>query len=70
MKLQFTTGILHIQEVPGSNLSLETSYPYRGILWFSSVLQANTGIKIRPQLIPSKSFPILHPVITLSFNTA
>jgi hypothetical protein len=39
--LEWLTFLLHILEVPGSNLSQETGYPDWGFSWFSSVLPGN-----------------------------
>jgi hypothetical protein len=35
--VEWLTLLLHLQEVPGSNLGLETSYPDWGFSWISSV---------------------------------
>jgi hypothetical protein len=39
---QWLTLLPHIQEVPSSDLSLETSYPHRGICGFPQSPQANS----------------------------
>jgi hypothetical protein len=59
--------LLHIWEVPDLDLSLETSYPDWRFSWVSSVPPGKC-FKIRPWPLPSKSIPIHHSLITLSFD--
>jgi hypothetical protein len=42
--IKWSTVLLPIREVPGSNLGPETGYHDRGFSWFPQSLQANAGI--------------------------
>jgi hypothetical protein len=68
---EWLTLLLRVQEVPGSNFDPGTGYP-EGFRGFPQSLQANARIvaylKIRSRPLPSKSFPINHLLITLSFD--
>jgi hypothetical protein len=66
--VEWLTILLCVRKVPGSNFGLETGYTDLRFSCFSSSHQANSGIvgylKIRPQPLPSKFFPIRHLLIT------
>jgi hypothetical protein len=60
-----------IHEVLGLNLHQDTGYPDLRLLWFSSVPPGKCwgSTSIRPQLLPSRSFPLhlsSHHLILLS----
>jgi hypothetical protein len=64
--------VICIQEVLSSNLAQVINYyPEIDFLWIASALQANTRIvhQIRPQLLPSTSFPSIYLSVILPFDT-
>jgi hypothetical protein len=64
------TLLLRIREVSGSHLGPETGYLERFVVVFLSASNRMLGYYLKnwPRQIPSKSFPIHHLLITLSFD--
>jgi hypothetical protein len=69
--VEWLTFLLRIREVSGSNLGPQTGYPNYGFRGFSSLSKRILGwyLQIWPQPLPSKSFPIHHALVILSFDT-
>jgi hypothetical protein len=66
--VQITRGYLHYtMQIPNTNI-LQNEMVGTGSSWFSSVPTGKYGDSIRPLSLPSKSFPIHHLSVTLSFN--
>lgn len=64
--VEWLTPLLHIQEVPVSNLCPEIGYPGCGLREFSQSLQISSRVIFKLGHDPPKSFPI-HSLVILSF---